>query len=82
MQVICSTAPDVQVELTTNVVFQPSVATFENVAAPGIYSLFVDGTISTASIAVTAAAGAAPGGAPVASLPITVNRVLCTLELY
>ena len=63
MQVICSTAPDVQVELagTTNVVFQPSVATFEDVAAPGTYSLFVGGTISTANIAITTALGGAIG---------------------
>jgi hypothetical protein len=83
-QIICSTAPDVQVELAgnTNVVFQPSVATFENVTAPGTYSLFVGGTISTANIAVTTAAGAAPGGLPVASLPITVGGVAYNLALY
>jgi hypothetical protein len=83
-QIICSTAPDVIVELagTTNVVFQPDVATFENVTAPGTYSLFVSGTVSTANIAVTTAAGAAPGGAPVASLPITVGGVSYQLALY
>lgn len=83
-QIICSTAPDVVVELAgnTNVVFQPSVATFEDVAAPGAYSLFVGGTLSTANIAVTTAAGAPPGGAPVASLPITVGGVSYQLALY
>ena len=83
-QVICSTAPDVVVELagTTNVRFEPSVATFEDVAAPGTYSLFVGGTISTANIAVTTAAGAPPGGPIVQSLPITVGGVSYMLALY
>ncbi len=45
-------------------------------------ALFVSGTVSTAAIAVTTAAGAAPGGAPVASLPITVGGVSYRLALY
>ena len=82
--VTCFTTPEVIVGFsgTTNVRFEPSVATFEIASAPGTYSLFVGGTISTASIAVTTAAGAAPGGAPVASLPITVGGVSYQLALY
>jgi hypothetical protein len=83
-QIICSTTPDIQVELagTTNVLFETASTKFQTAAAPGAYSLFVDGTISTAAIAVTTAAGAAPGGAPVASLPITVGGVAYNLALY
>ncbi len=83
-QVICSTAPDVQVELagTTNVVFQPSVATFENVAAPGTYSLFVGGTISTANIAVTTAATTPFAGVLTGTIPINVGGTTYKLALY
>ena len=84
VQVICSTASDVQVELagTTNVVFQPSVATFENVAAPGTYSLFVGGTISTANIAVTTAATTPFAGVLTGTISINVGGTPYKLALY
>ena len=83
-QIICSTTPDILVELagTTNVLFETASTKFQTTAAPGAYSLFVDGTISTAAIAMTTAAGAPPGGPIVRSLPITVGGVAYTLALY
>lgn len=82
-QVICSTAPDVQVELagTTNVLFETASTKFQTTAAPGAYSLFVDGTISTAAIAMTTGLGAAPG-ALAGSVLINVAGTNYKLAVY